>query len=219
VKNSNESLVDKTKAVEIINSEFVVTATAKDNLPAPSRPEVVFFGRSNVGKSSLINSLTGRKALARTSKQPGRTQALNFFDVSFRSDDKRLEASFVDAPGYGFAKVAKSMRGEWEKLLGSYLKNPERVAVALLLVDCRRDLKDEERWIEETVPSDKLIKVATKSDKVNQKERSAARKRLGSILFSSVQSGEGMAVLRNKIFERIESQTEDAVESSVESPD
>lgn len=193
----------KSPNIEVLSADFRITATEPSNLPPPLYPEVVFFGRSNVGKSSLLNTLSGRKSLARTSKQPGRTQALNFFDLKLRSGEQTGELTFVDAPGFGFAKVARGMRGQWEKLLSAYLSDKKRLSLGILLVDCRRDLKGEESWIVDSVPKEKLILVATKSDKLNQKEKAAAKKRLGAVSFISSHSGEGMARVQKEIFERL----------------
>jgi len=115
--------------------EFIASADTLDWLPKVTLPEVAFAGRSNVGKSSLINALTGRKKLARTSNTPGRTQQLNFFNVG---DIFHL----VDMPGYGYAKVSKSKIKNWTKVLENYLKGRVSLRLALVLVDSRHGLKD-----------------------------------------------------------------------------
>jgi GTP-binding protein len=116
--------------VRVVTCEFLVGAAVPRDFPPATIPEVAFLGRSNVGKSSLINALLGRRGLARTSRTPGRTRQVNFFRVN----DACL---FVDLPGYGFARVPKATRGEWKVLVEAFLdrRPPERLA--LLIVDAR----------------------------------------------------------------------------------
>jgi GTP-binding protein len=119
---------------------FVATAARIDQIPATDRPEVAFAGRSNVGKSSLINALTGRRTLARTSVTPGRTQQLNFFDLAGR-------LSLADLPGYGYASAPKPKVEAWTRLVELYLVGRPSLRRALLLIDSRHGLKDIDRRI------------------------------------------------------------------------
>ena len=133
--------------------------------PVDGRPEIAFLGRSNVGKSSLLNSLLQRKGLARTSNTPGRTQSINFFLINDAF-------YFVDLPGYGFAKVSKSMRSDWGKMAEEYLSQREQLALSIQLVDSRHkpsqlDLQLHE-WLEFN-QKDYLV-VATKTDKLSSNE-------------------------------------------------
>ena len=115
--------------------DFVKGVVAMDGLPAGDRVEVCFAGRSNVGKSSLINAVTGRKGLARASNTPGRTQEINFFDLG---QDRRL----VDLPGYGYARVSRALRDHWRGLLVEYFEHRQSLAGLMLVVDIRRQLGD-----------------------------------------------------------------------------
>ena len=115
--------------------DFVLGVAGLEQLPAADRAEVAFAGRSNVGKSSLINTLTNRKDLARTSNTPGRTQQLNFFDLGG-------QIYLVDMPGYGYAKVSKTQRDEWNKLIFCYLQGRPNLRRVFILVDSRHGLKD-----------------------------------------------------------------------------
>ncbi len=133
---------------EIIDSEklfagpcdFMLSVAHLSQLPEPLLPEVAFVGRSNVGKSSLVNALTGRKTLAKTSNTPGRTQQLNFFNLG---DLLYL----VDLPGYGYAKVSKSLSKDWNKLIRNYLRGRVNLRCVFVLVDARHGLKDSDRDI------------------------------------------------------------------------
>ena len=151
---------------------FVTSAATKGGFPAPALPEVSFVGRSNVGKSSLLNRLAGHRGLAHVSRTPGRTRTVNFFEV---------EAShrFVDLPGYGYARVPEALRGGWEDLVLSYLTARENLVLNLLLVDARRDpLESDLRALELLRASQQPIAVvATKVDKLKNRE-AAPRLRL-----------------------------------------
>lgn len=121
-------------------ASFLAAAGEAGQFPPDSGAEVAFVGRSNSGKSSAINALTGRRALARTSKTPGRTQQIVFFDLD---EDRRL----VDLPGYGYAKVAAQVHRQWQPLIEGYLRQRRSLRGLMLIVDCRRDFADYERQI------------------------------------------------------------------------
>ena len=151
--------------MKITSAEFLKSAFQESDWPRESKPEIAFMGRSNVGKSSVINSLLNTRGLARTSNTPGRTQSLNFFDIndSFR---------FVDLPGFGYARVPKSLRLGWGEMVTSYLAKRQQLVLSIQLVDSRHepttlDLQLHD-WLEHSAKP-RLI-VATKSDKLSNNE-------------------------------------------------
>ena len=142
---------------------FLLGATSKSSMPLSNINEIAFAGRSNVGKSSLINALTGRKTLARTSKRPGRTQQINFFNLG-----KRL--MLVDLPGYGYAKASKSSVQHWNELIRLYLKGRVQLRRVCLLIDSRHGLKESDKstmnFLDEAAVSYQVI--LTKCDKIKE---------------------------------------------------
>jgi GTP-binding protein len=180
------------RAPPITTAELITSAASADGFPAPGPPEIAFLGRSNVGKSSLLNSLLQRKGLARTSNTPGRTQSINFFLIN-------ESFYFVDLPGYGFAKVSKSMRSDWGKMAEEYLSQREQLALSIQLVDSRHkpsqlDLQLHE-WLEFN-QKDYLV-VATKTDKLSSNELTKQIRLIetnmpeSKIISYSAQSGKG----------------------------
>lgn len=142
------------------HADFILGLTDLAQLPDSDVPEVAFAGRSNVGKSSLLNALTGRRDLARTSNTPGRTQQLNFFNLSDR-------LYLVDMPGYGYAKVSKKMRSDWDKLIFDYLRGRPNLRCVFVLVDSRHGLKDSDTMLMEMLDEAAVPYriVLTKTDK------------------------------------------------------
>jgi GTP-binding protein len=160
--------------MKVTSTKFVKSAFEESHWPRDRRPEVAFMGRSNVGKSSLINSLLRTKGLARTSSTPGRTQSLNYFLINERF-------YFVDLPGYGFARVPRDVREEWGRMVTGYLANREPLVLSIHIVDSRHepttlDLQLREWLLFNGKP---FLTVATKSDKLSQNElhRNLARAR------------------------------------------
>ncbi|MCC0059046.1 MAG: YihA family ribosome biogenesis GTP-binding protein [Hyphomicrobiaceae bacterium] len=155
--------------------DFVRGVVAIDGLPADGRPEIAFAGRSNVGKSSLINALTGRKTLARVSVTPGRTRELNFFTLGVTGPNDPGGAYLVDMPGYGYAKVSRSAVKGWTRLIEDYLKGRRELKRVFLLIDARHGLKANDRdtmkLMDESAVS--YQGVLTKSDKPKLSELEA----------------------------------------------
>jgi len=149
-----------------LKAEFVVSSGQPGSFPSGSLPEIAFLGRSNVGKSSLINALTGHKKLAFTSNTPGRTQTINFYSV----DDKFY---LVDLPGYGYARVPKGFTEQWKALIDSYLSNRETLVLSCLIIDIRRGWMEKDldlkQWLDHYCRP--YLVIATKTDKLNQAEQ------------------------------------------------
>lgn len=190
---------------------FLKSAPALKFLPDPVAPEVAFAGRSNVGKSSLLNALTGRKALARTSVTPGRTQELNFFDVG-----DPLAFRLVDMPGYGFAKAPKDLVRQWRHLVNDFLRGRVVLKRALVLIDARHGIKEVDRemldMLDGAAVSYRLV--LTKGDKVKPTELAEttagvvaeARKRPAAhpdVIATSGETGTGIAELRAAVIEAV----------------
>jgi GTP-binding protein len=177
--------MSKPPPVRVLDAELVTSAAAPAGFPAEGPPEVAFLGRSNVGKSSLLNRLVARRSLARTSKTPGRTQLVNFFRVRLAEGSlRRAEGShrlpegelrFVDLPGYGWARVSKRERQAWQSLIERYLAKRTVLRLAILLHDVRRDPGPDEidllPWLAERgIP---VVGALTKVDRLSAKERAA----------------------------------------------
>src|SRR5437868_4557412 len=189
--------------------DFLKSAPSLQFLPDPTVPEIAFAGRSNVGKSSLLNALTNRKSLARTSNTPGRTQELNFFDVG-----KPLALRLVDMPGYGFAAAPKDMVKRWRHLINDFLRGRQVLKRALVLVDSRHGLKDVDRDVMTML--DKAAVgyhlVLTKADKIKptaltailESTRTEAARYPAAhpaLFATSSETGAGIAELRTAILE------------------
>ncbi|MBX3297045.1 MAG: ribosome biogenesis GTP-binding protein YihA/YsxC [Acidobacteria bacterium] len=191
--------------MKIASAEFIKSAFDATHLVTDGLPEIAFLGRSNVGKSSLLNSLLLRKGLARTSRTPGRTQSINYFLVN-------SAFYFVDLPGYGYAKVPKAMRQEWGKLAGDYLETRKELALCVQLVDSRHkpselDIELFDWLVENGRPH---IIVATKSDKLSANKLNQSLKlimeTLGDpeIIAYSSETGKGRDKLWARISEALE---------------
>jgi GTP-binding protein len=159
--------------MKVISAEFVLSAKEPAHYPPAALPEIAFAGRSNVGKSSLINTLLNRKGLARTSNTPGRTQEINFFRVNDRF-------AFIDLPGYGYAKVPESIRKQWGPMVETYLRVRKTLHLVVLILDVRRDPSEEDRQLIDWLPFYQIpfLIVLTKTDKVSNNEFAERRRRI-----------------------------------------
>jgi GTP-binding protein len=162
--------------MKVLDAEFVAGATVLGQLPAPTFAEVAFAGRSNVGKSSLINNLVRRKRLVRTSGSPGCTRAINIFRVRLRTNDDEAHLDLVDLPGYGYAQRSKAERKSWGPLIEGFLRERPGLRGAVVIVDIRRGVQDDDLQLLEFLESIDVtpILVATKIDKLPASKRKPA---------------------------------------------
>ncbi|MBT8469489.1 MAG: ribosome biogenesis GTP-binding protein YihA/YsxC [Deltaproteobacteria bacterium] len=192
--------------MDVLDAEFVAGATALGQLPAPTFAEVAFAGRSNVGKSSLINNLVRRKKLVRTSGAPGCTRAINIFRVRIRTNDVEAHLDLVDLPGYGYAQRSKAERRSWGPLIEGFLRERPGLRGAIVIIDIRRGARDDDLQLLEFLESIEVtpILVATKIDKLPASKRklavAALRRELDRPLigYSSV-TGDGCEALWKRI--------------------
>lgn len=164
---------EKGAPLKVIAADFVTTAVHSSGWPSDELPEIAFVGRSNVGKSSMLNRLAGRGKLARVSGTPGRTRTLNFFDVTIGRSHHRETIRCCDLPGYGFAKVSKTERAQWVKMIENYLVERSSLKAVVVIVDGKVGPTDDDlamlRWLEKT--GRRPILVATKMDKMPKAHR------------------------------------------------
>ena len=191
--------------MKITSAEFVKSAFSRAHWTTDGLPEIAFLGRSNVGKSSLINSLLQRKGLARTSNTPGRTQSINYFLINERF-------YFVDLPGYGYARVSKQTRQDWGKMAGEYLEKRSELVLLIHLVDSRHLPTELDRQLHDWLIFNQKnhLVVATKSDKLSANKLGKSLQEIektlpgSGILAYSAVSGKGRDALWQKILSSLE---------------
>ncbi len=199
--------------IEIIDSFFVTSAPNIRLTPDNDyQNEVAFMARSNTGKSSLLNTLTKRKSLAKVSATPGKTRLINYFDVVFadRETNERLSAKFVDLPGFGYAKVAKSLKTDWESNLTSFIAERKQIRIFVHLIDCRHPDLEIDRSVnaylnEICTPDQTIMTIFTKIDKLNQKELSELKKRFPDSLMVSNSKRKGVDTIVEHIYRLLKS--------------
>lgn len=183
-------------------SKFLLSALSAAQFPAPSVPEIAFLGRSNVGKSSLLNALLGSKQ-AKVSSTPGRTRAINFFTITDTPERQQPQMYFADLPGYGYAKISKSISAEWPKFIEPYLTERPTLALCLCLVDSNIPPQQPDMQLIEFLKhaGRNLVVVATKADKLSGNGRAKAQAALkrgfqvDDILLCSAETGAGLKEL------------------------
>ena len=187
--------------MKILSADFVISAAAPHQFPIDSSPQIAFAGRSNVGKSSIINTLLHRRNLVKTSVTPGKTQLINFFIIN-------NACYFVDLPGYGFARVPRAVTDAWAPMIEGYLKGSPTLRAVVVLLDARREPDDRDirliDWLKQyDIPA---IYALTKADKLNRQEAALTQRdihtRLGissPLLLTSAKTGQGMKELWSEI--------------------
>jgi GTP-binding protein len=186
--------------IEIVDAKFVISAANISGAPDTNEQnEVVFMARSNVGKSSLLNALTNHKGLAKVSSTPGKTRLINYFDVTFidRDDAKKSFAKFVDLPGFGYAKVSKSIKYDWEKNLTDYISSRKQIKLFIHLIDSRHPFLEIDKSVSDFLlefsdETQHILQIFTKIDKLNQKEQDALRREFPRALMVSSSKKKGL---------------------------
>jgi len=190
--------------MKILSAEFVVSAAAPGQFPSDNKPQIAFAGRSNVGKSSIINTLLHRKKLVKTSTTPGKTQLINFFIING-------QFYFVDLPGYGYARVPQAVTDTWAPMIEGYLKNSSKLRSVVVLLDARRTPDERDirllEWLRQyDIP---VICALTKADKLKRQESERARRDvqeqvgLPGLLLTSAKNGQGIRELWAEIGKRL----------------
>ncbi len=195
--------------IDIVDAKFITSAPNVSAAPeSEEQNEVVFMARSNVGKSSLLNALTNHKGLAKVSSTPGKTKLINYFDVTFldRDSSEKVVAKFVDLPGFGYAKVAKSIKHDWEKNLTDYIANREEIKIFIHLIDCRHphleiDTSVSDFLFKTARENQYILQIFTKIDKLNQKEQNALRKEFPNALMVSSAKKRGISKIVKVIYD------------------
>lgn len=197
------------KDLKIVDAAFATSAQRLDDSPPPDKAEIAFLGRSNVGKSSLLNSLTKRKTLAKSSSTPGKTQLINYFDITFKDYNEENElknyyARFVDLPGFGYAKVSKSLKKNWHKNLTDFLEQRASLQIFVHLIDSRHSTLDIDKGVDEFLNHIKrgdqiIINAFTKIDKLKQTELQKLQREYPDGIFISNLKNKGMQALEKRI--------------------
>ncbi len=195
-------------SARIVDASFLTSASKIDEAPPEGIGEVVFLGRSNVGKSSLLNSLTHRKNLAKSSSTPGKTRLINYFEIIYKDDetDEKYRVHFVDLPGFGYAKVSKSMKHEWQKSLNEFIRGRRTIRLFIHLRDARHPDEPIDEEVKSYIarfigPDQCYLEIFTKSDKLKQKEIAALRKTHPHAQLISNLKKRGIDSLEQRIFD------------------
>jgi len=195
----------------IVEANFLTSAQSIEDSPSPDMAEIAFLGRSNVGKSSLLNSLTKRKSLAKSSSTPGKTQLINYFDIRFKSKEVNVDdryARFVDLPGFGYARVSKSLKKEWHKNLTEFLEKRPSLQIFVHLIDARHTNLDIDKSVDDFLQHIKrgdqiIINAFTKTDKLKQADLAKLRRVYPEGIFISNLKNRGINNLEKAIADYI----------------
>lgn len=192
--------------MQFTNAEYVGSFFKVEDIPKTGYPEIAFAGRSNVGKSTLINKILNRKKLAQVSKTPGKTRALNYFEIDYKY-------YFVDLPGFGYAKVSKKDRGRWGKLIESYFKTSKKLKGMIHIIDSRRGLMDSDRALKEYIDYFNIdgLWVMSKVDKLKKQAKTEVYQKTlqelncspQRLMFFSAVDGLGVIEIKNLIMEML----------------
>jgi GTP-binding protein len=201
--------------MRLIEALFLQSAQSIHDSPSPDIAEIAFLGRSNVGKSSLLNSLTKRKNLAKSSSTPGKTQLINYFDIKFKNDNynsddesciepRYYNARFVDLPGFGYAKVSKSIKKDWHRNLTEFLEKRPSLQIFVHLIDARHVNLDIDKSVDEFLNHIKrgdqiIVNAFTKIDKLKQNDLAKLKRANPEGIFISNLKNRGIEQLENKI--------------------
>lgn len=192
----------------ILDAKFVTSFTQFDSNFSSKSAEVAFLGRSNVGKSSLINSLCKQKKLAKSSQTPGKTQLINFFEVLCKKDEKKFSIYFIDLPGFGYARVSKQLKKLWNQNLDEFLKLRSSIKLFIHLIDSRHTNLELDLNVEQYLQSflqekQTILKVFTKCDKLNQSQKSKLKNEFKDALLISNFNQFGLKTLEEKIISSV----------------
>jgi GTP-binding protein len=196
------------KDLKLVNADFLTSAQRLDDSPSPDKAEVAFLGRSNVGKSSLLNSLTKRKNLAKSSSTPGKTQLINYFDITFKNyseeETSNYYARFVDLPGFGYAKVSKSLKKDWHRNLTDFLEQRASLQIFVHLIDARHPTLEIDQSVDDFLNHTKrgdqiIINAFTKIDKLKQSDLGKLKNKYPDGIFISNLKNKGINILEKRI--------------------
>ena len=203
--------------IEIVDAKFITSAPNVNAAPESNiQDEIVFMARSNVGKSSLLNALTNHKGLAKVSSTPGKTRLINYFDITFidRDTSEKRVAKFVDLPGFGYAKVSKSLKNDWEKNLTDYIAQREQIKLFIHLIDCRHPHLDIDTSVSQFLfdnarENQYILQIFTKIDKLNQKEQNKLRREFPDALMVSSSKKRGTKKIIQIIYDIVYGNSDD----------